>query len=283
MKLKPEMLLLYKEGRLSHDEKREVEAVLANQPNAERTLDEFDQLGESLESWGQVNRVRANVLKAVKQESAQPKVIQLPQFRGAAFPTAVAACFLAALTGLFFMMQDQGAGFTELNRQGSVLISQLSSNQHQIEIDQDSYLSIKMADQKSYTEFAPNTIATITGARSVNIKQGSIWNEVGKSDDEQFTVKTQHGTVIVLGTQFEVEVDGQQTTVSLLEGKVKLVHADGSEQILEPNQQGVMKPASTIQLAQITADDIASWRGQFIGKGLNTKAIHDGLQATKNR
>lgn len=278
MKLKPEMLLLYKEGRLSQDEKREVEAFLSSQPEGNRTLKEFDQLGESLETWGQMHRVRNNVLNAVKQESVQPRVIQLPQFRGAAIPTAVAACFVIALTGLFFMMQNQNSSFTELNRQGTVVISQ-----NQINVEPDSFVSIKMADHKSKTEYAPNTIAAITGARSLFIEQGKVWNEVGKDGGARFTVETQHGTIIVLGTQFEVEVDNEKTTVRLMEGSVKLVQKDGGEQLLEPNYEAVMKPASKIQLKRITADDIAEWRTQFIGKGLNTRAIHDGLQATQNR
>ncbi|MDP8245760.1 MAG: FecR family protein [Candidatus Hinthialibacter antarcticus] len=278
MKLKPELLLLYKEGRLSHDEKREVEEFLSNQPDENRVFGEFDELGESLESWGQMHRVRGNVLQAVRQESAQPNVIHLPQFRGAAIPTAVAACFVIALTGLYFMMQNQDATFTELDRQGTVVISQ-----NQIDVESDGFLSIKMADQKSVTEYAPNTIAMITGVRSLFIETGKVWNEVGKDDGNQYTVTTQHGTIIVLGTQFEVEVNNDKTTVRLLEGSVKLVHTDGSEQLLNPNEEAVMKPASKIQLTQITADDIAKWRGSFIGKGFTTRDVPNVLQQTKNR
>lgn len=284
MKLNPEMLLLYKEDRLGQEEKQEVEAYLANNPEGNQMLEEFDELDHSLESWAQVHRVRDNVLQAVKQESKRPNVIQMPQFRGAAIPTAVAACFVIALTGLLYMMESQSPGIKELSQTGSVMISKLDSDHHKIKVESDSFLALKMADEKSITEYAPNTIATITGPRSLNIQQGSVWNEVGKDKSgKQYTVETQHGTVIVLGTQFEVEVDNNQTTVRLLEGSVKLVQKDGSEKMLVPNQQGVMKTDSNIQLKKITVDDIASWRKQFIGKGIDTRAIHNGLQATKNR
>lgn len=284
MKLNPEMLLLYKEDRLGQEEKQEVEMYLANNPKGTQMLEEFDELEHSLESWAQVHRVRNNVLQAVKQESARSNVIQLPQFRGAAIPTAVAACFVIALTGLLYMMQSQSLGIKELSHSGSVMISQVGSNHQKIEVEPDSFLAIKMPDEKSVTEYAPNTIATITGPRSLTIHKGSVWNEVGKDKSgKQYTVETQHGAVIVLGTQFEVEVDENQTTVRLKEGSVKLVQQDGSEKKLVPNQQGVMKAHSNIQLKEITVDDIASWRNQFVGKGIDTRAIHDGLQATKNQ
>lgn len=283
MTLKPEMLLLYKEGRLGQDEKREVEDYLADHSDGHALLNEFDELSDSLETWGQVQRVRNNVLQAVKQERTQPRVIQLSQFSGAAIPTAVAACFIIALTGLLYMMQNQSGGVHELSRKGSVLISQLSSNEQRIEVRADSFLSLKMADEKSITEYAPETIATITGPRSLKIEKGRVWNEVGKADGAQYTVETEYGTIIVLGTQFEVAVDGEQATVRLMEGKVKLIQADGEEQFLKPNEEAVMKPNSKIQLAKITADDIARWRKSFMGKGITTRDIPNALQQTKNR
>ncbi|MBZ0255614.1 FecR family protein, partial [bacterium] len=140
-------------------------------------------------------------------------------------------------------------------------------------------------DEKSITEYAPETVATITGPRSLKIEKGRVWNEVGKADGAQYTVETEYGTIIVLGTQFEVVVDGEQAIVRLMEGKVKLIQADGEEQFLKPNEEAVMKPNSKIQLAKITADDIANWRKSFIGmgKGITTRDIPNALQQTKNR
>lgn len=56
--------------------------------------------------------------------------------------------------------------------------------------------------------------------RLIDLKRGELWVEVAKDPQRPFVVRTEHGTVTALGTQFLVRREAGQTRVTVLESAI---------------------------------------------------------------
>ncbi|MFP4191750.1 MAG: FecR domain-containing protein [Candidatus Hydrogenedentota bacterium] len=71
--------------------------------------------------------------------------------------------------------------------------------------------------------------------RRVRLEQGEIWMDVGH-DGRLFRVTVPDGVVTVFGTAFAINVDRDQTTVSVEEGHVQVENSEGFR-LVHPNEQ----------------------------------------------
>ena len=101
-------------------------------------------------------------------------------------------------------------------------------------------------------------------ARSVELT-GEAYFEVSRNEKMPFTVKANGTQVLVLGTHFNVMAypDEKQVQTTLLEGAVKLIHADAMT-FLKPGQQGTI--TENEEGYQVSRADVASaiaWKNGY--------------------
>ena len=98
-----------------------------------------------------------------------------------------------------------------------------------------------------------------TGKERIVELNGEGYFEVAHRNNQPFKVITEHQTVEVLGTHFNINAypDEQSTTTTLLEGSVK-VSASGIQKILSPNQQARLKDGS-ISVTPCNAENTIDW------------------------
>lgn len=107
------------------------------------------------------------------------------------------------------------------------------------------------------------------GKREVELV-GEAYFEVVKNAAKPFVVNTNEMKVEVLGTSFNVNAyeDSKNTVTTLVDGRVKLSHSLNlaEEQILNPNEQGVMDNLSgKIVLSNVDVSNYISWKdGQLV-------------------
>lgn len=108
------------------------------------------------------------------------------------------------------------------------------------------------------------------GQRRVRLSRGQAWFEVSPDRNRPFVVSTAAGSIRVVGTRFDVRVDGGSAVVSLMEGRVELCcdGPAGQAVALGPGQQarltaGRIEPSHPFDEVQVGA-----WRrGQFVFYG----------------
>jgi ferric-dicitrate binding protein FerR (iron transport regulator) len=98
-----------------------------------------------------------------------------------------------------------------------------------------------------------------TGKERIVELNGEGYFEVAHRNNQPFKVITEHQTVEVLGTHFNINAyhDEQSTTTTLLEGSVKVI-ASGTQKILSPNQQAKLMSGS-INITQYNAENAIDW------------------------
>jgi len=98
-----------------------------------------------------------------------------------------------------------------------------------------------------------------TGKERIVELNGEGYFEVAHRNSQPFKVITEHQTVEVLGTHFNINAyhDEQSTTTTLLEGRVK-VSASGTQKTLSPNQQAKLKDGS-MSITQCNAENTIDW------------------------
>ncbi len=124
-----------------------------------------------------------------------------------------------------------------------------------------------------------------TDHRYLNIEQGEVFFDIAADPDKPFTVKTANGWVVVLGTRFSVFNRGEDSLVTVEEGKVGLLPgvAQWNKQIpeieLSANQQLSLSSAAKNQAPQeIHVDQALSWRnGHLVFKGNSLQQVVDDL------
>jgi len=95
--------------------------------------------------------------------------------------------------------------------------------------------------------------------RQLTVAKGEAFFEVAKNPDRPFVVSAAGRTVTALGTAFDVRVDPDQWSVSLVEGRIRVAHAAASVD-LTPGRQltQVGDRPWTIETRNIA--ELASWR-----------------------
>jgi transmembrane sensor len=105
---------------------------------------------------------------------------------------------------------------------------------------------------------------------------GEAYFEVQKDRARPFTVKINDASVRVLGTHFNVMAysDEEEMKTTLLEGSVKVTKA-GSEALLTPGQQAVVKGSSQVQIIkEADTDEAIAWKnGYFQFSKIDEKAL----------
>ena len=120
-------------------------------------------------------------------------------------------------------------------------------------------------------------IVTLNGEAYFEVAAKSSTNNLS-SDKTPFIVKTDHQEIEVLGTQFNVKSynDENQTTTTLLEGKVKVTglnNNNSQERILEVGEEAVWKN-NQLNITKVNTNKAVDWKdGRFIFSGDNIKTI----------
>lgn len=100
----------------------------------------------------------------------------------------------------------------------------------------------------------------LTNEREISI-QGEAYLEVAKDTRRPFVVYTEHGSVKVLGTQFNINTyDPQTLRVSLVEGAVQ-VNADEKRITLKPGEEAEYEAQhGKLEIQEFDEEEILSWR-----------------------
>lgn len=102
--------------------------------------------------------------------------------------------------------------------------------------------------------------------RKVRLK-GEAYFEVSKNTESPFIAQTDHATVYVLGTHFNINAykDEKNVKVTLLEGSVRL-SAGPDKALLVPGEQGVVDTSRTgIEKRKVNMNQVMAWKaGYFI-------------------
>ncbi|WAC40813.1 FecR family protein [Pedobacter sp. SL55] len=98
-----------------------------------------------------------------------------------------------------------------------------------------------------------------TGKERIVELDGEGYFEVAHNSKKPFKVVTQHQTVEVLGTHFNINAyqDEQSTTTTLLEGSVR-INASGAQKLLIPNQQAKLS-AGKMTITSYNTDNAIDW------------------------
>ena len=110
--------------------------------------------------------------------------------------------------------------------------------------------------------------------------EGEAYFEVAKNAKKPFKVETQHSTVTVLGTTFNVETNPKQTEVSLKSGKVNVqsVYTHNSVDLL-PNYKAVAGK-TTLTKSTINNPNYLSWKtGVFVFENTPLEKVVEDLNS----
>jgi ferric-dicitrate binding protein FerR (iron transport regulator) len=165
------------------------------------------------------------------------------------------------------------AGFMLASQQSPVPIVSLSTQPGEIaefNLPDGSTVTLNGNSTISYPDlFAGNA------SREVHVK-GEVYLEVVHLEsDGAFTVVTPEGRTTVLGTSFNVKSRGATSTISLLEGAVKIANTDGTDVHLTPGQTATLSQSS-ITVIEDDVDSRASWRNRLWV--FNKTPLHEILQ-----
>lgn len=99
--------------------------------------------------------------------------------------------------------------------------------------------------------------------RSVELVKGEAFFSVAHNPQQPFEVKAGNGTIVDIGTQFDVKVQNRQVAVAVLEGVVK-VETNGSREI-KANQVLSYDPQGNFQDSADSPANLTAWlRGQLV-------------------
>lgn len=105
--------------------------------------------------------------------------------------------------------------------------------------------------------------------------QGEAYFEVAKSDGKPFIVQTANEKIEVLGTHFNVNnyVNESYSTVSLIEGSVKVGVMNNEPVIIKPGQQSIVNGVN-MRVQQVNMEDVLAWKeGEFMFDNENLESV----------
>ncbi|BBM82255.1 FecR domain-containing protein [Candidatus Uabimicrobium amorphum] len=127
----------------------------------------------------------------------------------------------------------------------------------------------KISMDKISCDLAPNTSVYLENANSVQLVQGSVYFHVVPGN--ALTIKTERGTIQVLGTKFLVTATNKKTKVSVYRGKVKFTNHNNQEYILTQGQS----INSSLAKIQKNREEIPSWVTQPLFLRIETQKQKD--------
>ncbi|MFZ2956316.1 MAG: FecR family protein [Candidatus Ozemobacteraceae bacterium] len=125
-----------------------------------------------------------------------------------------------------------------------------------------------LATETASVQTPDGTVIDLSGPAVVEFSRRGLFLESGKAlirvshNPEAYRAITPHGTVTDIGTIFSLEVSPGQTSITVLDGSVRLVPLLGSPSVLIAGQSGVMLKSS--------------------GETSTTSAFHSPFQGSKH-
>ncbi|MCU4675223.1 FecR family protein [Catenovulum sp. 2E275] len=221
----------------------EFENWLTQKPQHQAAFTEICQL------WGALEQPVNQLLRKhepVKLNSTHKKASRVNQI------TAMAACILIALTLSFAWLQDwptrwQSDYFVQIGEKRQITTADGS----EITLNSNSALAVQFT----------------SSVRQVELLKGEAWFNVQKNPNKPFIVKTSFGDIQVTGTQFNVKVEDKQALVSLTEGSVELKQPQqsGLVKTLSPGQQAAISKQAISEVTAFDQTQVSAWlRNQFV-------------------
>lgn len=105
--------------------------------------------------------------------------------------------------------------------------------------------------------------------------EGEAYFEVAENKGKPFVVKTASERVEVLGTRFNVSAYKKEalSSVTLLEGSVKVVLPNDFEKIIHPGQQTVTQ-RNKMEVQKINPEEVIAWKnGEFMFNNENLESV----------
>lgn len=218
-----EMLAHYQEQLLPAEKRAWIQDRIDRDPEWRDAYERLHEANHLLEEWGRCHRVYQKVAGNLH---AQPAAESKSAIAWDAWlrPVMVAALFLVVGLALWLSL-NHAPGMQVLEQRGQVAIEAIESANSglaQITTEAQGFLALRLPDGVSSACFGQETRATITGPREIQLDAGISYHMVAQADRQSYRVITPHGNVRVLGTQFEVEVNEQETIVRVKEGHVEV-------------------------------------------------------------
>jgi transmembrane sensor len=202
-----------------------------------------EMLDEVLKSWGvPVNQTEAEAWEMLQARIKETKVI--PLYKRPAFWTAAAAaaCIIAFVITVF---NDSD-------------VRVLASTQQEVVLPDGSVVILDQGAELMYDEAWESRELSLIGEAFFTVQKGT-----------KFTVKTDQGTVSVLGTSFNVYADHANLQVECFTGKVKVTSGENEEiltkglavklrnnALTSPYAHNIDQPAFQSDLLQYTQADL---------------------------
>ncbi len=241
----------YLENRYSAATEEKIQKWLIEDENSE----EKEQA--SLEYWDalepQLNPEAYEALKRVNEKAGVNKIIPLHHrlHRRMMRIAAVIIPALFILGGVYYFSQ----------RENIVQVMAENGETKHIVLPDNSEVWLNVGSSIQYTSKFGNE------KRSVTL-DGEAWFSVQKDKAKPFIVSTNHLSVTVLGTEFNVKAysNESKTIATLATGKIEVQTNANQIRVLEPNDQLVFdNQTANISVTTVSPNDASSWKtGQLI-------------------
>lgn len=287
-RLSTETLSYYKDRLLPEEEQHAVAAILESDPAERRRLRQLEEMDKNLLELGRYTRVRQSALAAAApQASADHSPNSASSFSRMVFRPAFwapAAALAACVVFVFgYALWFTPGGFTILKQTGDIRIVAARPEaagptvhiNDRIEVNQG-YMALRMGDGESFVEVGPQTQIQIQGPRRLLVESGVVCNQVARDESHPFIVATPHGSVVVLGTVFEVQVGSRESEVRVGKGLVKLqagAGAAGPSQLVKSGCQAILRTDAITNPVPFEKTRFATWREPFRAQKLDTPDI----------
>lgn len=221
-----------------------------------------------------MNRDRSGTVKpdvAVVQEDIAPgrqsatltladgkKIVLSDAANGKLIEEAGVSITKAADGQLVYELKDKGQGAqNKINT-----LSTAKGETYRLRLPDGSLVWLNAASSLTYA-FSLNE----RGERRVKLS-GEAYFEIAKDKAHPFVVSTDRQEVEVLGTHFNISAYRDESSIrtTLLEGRVRVISPEslpnGSEKILEPNQQAI-NIGNVIQVVKVNAEYEVAWKNGY--------------------
>jgi transmembrane sensor len=104
-------------------------------------------------------------------------------------------------------------------------------------------------------------VADIFGWRKAWLEKGEAWFTIHHNSEKPFEVFAGQGHIWDIGTQFNVLIESNKTTVTVQEGEVALATDNTEDLTLTANQQSSFDSQGNIsEKTEVNAESIGAWR-----------------------
>jgi len=101
-------------------------------------------------------------------------------------------------------------------------------------------------------------LAKATNGLVAQIQTGAVY--VLTRGEQALAFATPHGEIVGLGSEYEIRVLGDHTTVTIMEGAAAISSIGLTNRLrLEPNEQGTLRPGQAPQKQPIRAENVMQW------------------------